>query len=102
MATRDGRNGRIEPAYGNEQRKEEGEDVFRVDDEERMARAQRSGKQPEEREPRGSRRKPKKRGGFFGFVRRAFYWCLVLGLWGGIAFAGMLVFFAEKMPPTTD
>ncbi|WP_179211068.1 transglycosylase domain-containing protein, partial [Cellulomonas iranensis] len=46
--------------------------------------------------------KPKKRGGFFGFLRRAFYWCLVLGLWGGIAFAGMLVYFAAKMPPTTD
>src|SRR5690606_12399415 len=34
--------------------------------------------------------------------RRSVYWCLVLGLWGGIAFAGVLVYFAAKMPPTTD
>ncbi|MFC7065594.1 transglycosylase domain-containing protein [Brucella rhizosphaerae] len=100
MASRDGRNGRIEPSFGKPQEKEE--DVFRVDEEERMARPERKSKQPKDREPRGSRRTSKKRGGFFGFVRRAFYWCLVLGLWGGIAFAGMLVYFAAKMPPTTD
>ncbi|WP_312471304.1 MULTISPECIES: transglycosylase domain-containing protein [Brucella] len=100
MASRDGRNGRIEPSFGKPEEKEE--DVFRVDEEERMARPQRKSKPSKDREPRGSSRKPKKRGGFFGFVRRAFYWCLVLGLWGGIAFAGMLVYFAAKMPPTTD
>ncbi len=27
---------------------------------------------------------------------------MVLGLWGGIAFAGVLVYFAAKMPPTSD
>jgi len=102
MASRDGRNGRIEPSFGKQAAKEQEEDVFRVDEEERMARTPRKGNKQQNREPRSSRRNTKKRGGFFGFARRAFYWCLVLGLWGGIAFAGMLVYFAAKMPPTTD
>ena len=101
MASRDDKNRRIEPSFGGEEKKDD--EVFRVDEEDRMARAQqRRRKQSDEPEPRSSRRGKKKPRGFFGFLRRSIYWCLVLGLWGGIAFAGMLVYFAAKMPPTTD
>lgn len=101
MASRDDKNRRIEPSFGGEEKNDD--EVFRVDEEDRMARSQqRRRRQSDEPEPRASRRGKKKPRGFFGFVRRSVYWCLVLGLWGGIAFAGVLVYFAAKMPPTTD
>ena len=101
MASRDDKNGRIEPSFGGEKKKED--DDFRVDQEDRMARAPsrkpvKSGKASS----RASRRGKAKPRGFFGFLRRAIYWCFVLGLWGGIGLAGILVYFAIKMPPTTD
>ncbi|MEL4068696.1 transglycosylase domain-containing protein [Ochrobactrum sp. GPK 3] len=102
MASRDDRNGRIDPSFGNEQKRTD-EDDFHVDEEERMARSQQRKRTPSrDREPRAARRGKAKPRGFFGFLRRAIYWCFVLGLWGGIGLAGVLVYFAAKMPPTTD
>ncbi len=97
MASRDDRNRRVEPSFDASGDKRD-EDAFRVDDEDRMARAQ------SRRRPAGetSGRRTRKPRGFFGFLRRCVYWCLVLGLWGGIGFAGLMVYFAAKMPPTTD
>src|SRR5690606_28349391 len=40
--------------------------------------------------------------GSFRWLRRLFYWSLVLMLWGGIALAGAVVYIAAKMPPTSD
>ncbi|MBC2884189.1 penicillin-binding protein [Ochrobactrum sp. CM-21-5] len=101
MASRDDRNQRIEPSFGGEEKKDD--EVFRVDEEERMARTQQRRQKPSSaRASRGSRRGNARPRGILGFLRRSVYWCLVLGLWGGIAFAGMLVYFAAKMPPTTD
>ncbi|HET7413525.1 MAG TPA: transglycosylase domain-containing protein, partial [Pararhizobium sp.] len=36
--------------------------------------------------------------GFFGWMRRAFYWCLVLGMWGFIGVGCVVAFYAAKMP----
>ncbi|RUR06563.1 penicillin-binding protein [Brucella abortus] len=100
MASRDDRNRRIEPSFGGEEKRED--EVFQVDEEDRTARSQqRRQKQSADRAPRSSRGGKRKQRGFFGFLRRSIYWFLVLGLWGGIAFAGLLVYFAAKMPPTT-
>lgn len=41
------------------------------------------------------------RGGFLGLLRRAVYWSFVLCIWGGIALAGTVIYFAAKMPQTT-
>lgn len=47
------------------------------------------------REPRG-RGKPKRRRSVFGgFV----YWCVVLGIWGGIGLVGVLAWHAAQLPP---
>lgn len=68
-----------------------------------MARTQdRKRVKSDSKSPRNSRRGKAKPRGFFGFMRRAIYWLFVLGLWGGIGLAGVLVYFAIKMPPTTD
>lgn len=50
--------------------------------------------------------KPRKRrggnrrsaGGFVGALRRLAYWCLVLGIWGGIGVAGIVVYYGARMP----
>ncbi len=37
-------------------------------------------------------------GGWFGFARRFAYWCLVLGLWGSIAIACVVGYYAAQLP----
>lgn len=101
MASRDGRKQRIEPSFGEIENP--AKNGFRVDEEDRVVKAQRKGKTVKKSKHRGSnRRRTPKRRGFFAFIRKSIYWSLVLGLWGCIALAGMLVYFAAKMPPTTD
>ncbi len=41
------------------------------------------------------------RSGLFGLVRNATYWCLVLGLWAGIAGAGIVLWYGAQMPSMT-
>ena len=36
-----------------------------------------------------------------GLIRRTIYWSFVLCIWGGIAVAGTVIYFAAKMPQTT-
>ncbi len=33
--------------------------------------------------------------------RRLFYWCFVLAIWGGIAGAGIVIYYGAKMPAAT-
>ncbi len=48
--------------------------------------------------PRKTRRKAR---GLFGVLRRLTYWSLVLGLWAGIAAAGIVIWYGAKMPSAT-
>ncbi len=41
------------------------------------------------------------RRGLFGVLGRLFYWCFVLAIWGGIAVAGVVVYYGAKMPAAT-
>jgi len=50
---------------------------------------------------RGSARRNKRRGGLFGLLRGMVYWSLVLGLWAGIAGAGLVVYYGARMPAAT-
>jgi penicillin-binding protein 1A len=43
-------------------------------------------------------RKRRSGGGLFGFLRKSIYWSFVLAIWGGVAAAGVLVFYAAQMP----
>ncbi|MCT7665430.1 transglycosylase domain-containing protein [Shinella kummerowiae] len=62
------------------------------------------GKPPKaERPQRGSRaRRQPSGGGFFGFFRRLFYWCFVLGLWGAIGVGGLVLYYGARMPSATS
>lgn len=48
---------------------------------------------------RGKRGKARR--GLFGVMARMFYWCFVLCIWGGIAVAGIVVYYGAKMPAAT-
>lgn len=105
MASRGDKGRRIEPSFGGADENDDS-DAMRVDESDRVTmtpRSRKSGKPTAEASSKrgGKGRKPKRRG-LFGLLRRLVYWMLVLGLWGGIAFAGFLIYFAAKMPPTTD
>ena len=63
------------------------------------------GLRAEARSAKGSRRKPAKRGrkarrggGFAGTARRIFYWGFVAGIWGAIAVAGLVAYYAAELP----
>ncbi|MCB1381959.1 MAG: penicillin-binding protein, partial [Notoacmeibacter sp.] len=52
----------------------------------------------------GSARKARtsrQRLGFFGLIRGALYWSLILAIWGGIGLAGIVAFYGAKMPSAT-
>ena len=53
------------------------------------------------KKPQSKARKPRgrtSRGRITGALRSMFYWCCVLGIWGGIAIAGVVVFYGARMP----
>ena len=62
-----------------------------------------SGTPPPPRKPQRGKAKPvkakksrKRSGG--GFLMRLFYWVFILAVWGGIAAAGVVVYFAAQLP----
>lgn len=48
-----------------------------------------------------SRRRTRRGGGLFGFLKTATYWCVVLGIWAGIAAAGVVLWYGAQMPSMT-
>ncbi len=55
---------------------------------------------PRRRDRGGGRRPPS--GGLFGLFRRLIYWLVVAGIWGGIAAAGIIVYYGMRLPPTSE
>ncbi|TWG49165.1 MULTISPECIES: transglycosylase domain-containing protein [unclassified Aminobacter] len=100
---------RIEPsfdAFGADEPKS----GFFVSEEDRVVPTQPrsksgSSKASSRREPAGTARKGgrgrKKRRGFFGFLKTAAYWSMVLCLWAGIAGVGLVAYIGAKMPAAT-
>lgn len=100
MAGRDKRGSRIEPTFdGGKSRSDDGP---RVEAGDRVAGGSRTSKSAPRKRPSGSKKRTKasrrRRLGFFGWVRRGVYWCLVLGIWGTIAVGGIVSYYAAKMP----
>ncbi|MEM5470907.1 transglycosylase domain-containing protein [Hoeflea sp. AS60] len=53
------------------------------------------------KKPQSKARKPRgrtSRGRITGALRSMVYWCCVLGIWGGIAIAGVVIFYGARMP----
>ena len=54
---------------------------------------------PGDRRARRRRRGKSKRGGGRSRLGRLLYWCFVLGVWGAIGVAGLLIYYASQLPP---
>ncbi|TPJ22163.1 transglycosylase domain-containing protein [Mesorhizobium sp. B2-7-2] len=100
MANR--RDSRIEPSFEEAPRAKSSEG-FSVSEEDRVVRRNRkstakgrSAKAKTSRRGRGGSRR-----GLFGIATRLVYWCFVLCIWGGIAAAGIVVYYGAKMPAAT-
>jgi penicillin-binding protein 1A len=106
MAKR-GERRRIEPTFDGQARA--GETAgFSVGEEDRVV--------PSGRKPSATRKKAsakaqgsrsgksrrKARRGLLGGVTRLVYWCFVLMVWGGIAAAGVVVYYGARMPSVAD
>jgi penicillin-binding protein 1A len=77
--------------------------AFSVREEDRVVPASR--KQQHRRKPtarkKSVRGKPRRRRGLLGLFGRFIYWGFVLAIWGGIAAAGVVVYYGAKMPAAT-
>ena len=54
------------------------------------------------RRKQNKRKQTRKRGGLFGFIGTCVYWCFVLGLWGAIGVAGLVGYYASKLPQSSS
>ncbi|TPI44652.1 penicillin-binding protein [Mesorhizobium sp. B2-9-1] len=100
MANR--RDSRIEPSFEEAPRAKSSEG-FSVSEEDRVVpRTRKSTAKGKSAKAKTSRRgRGGSRRGLFGIATRLVYWCFVLCIWGGIAAAGIVVYYGAKMPAAT-
>ncbi|WP_284777803.1 transglycosylase domain-containing protein [Agrobacterium sp. lyk4-40-TYG-31] len=99
---------RVEPSFGDFH--ESGDDL-RLDETDRINGTKTGGKKASgfdsPKQPKRDKSKPQRPnrqtraasgGGITGFIRSCLYWCVVLGIWGGIAVAGIVFYYGARMP----
>ena len=92
---------RIEPTFDAPKRS--ARDGMRVSPEDRavVSQSQPRRKGTPTRKKKAASRK-NRRGGLFGALSRLTYWCFVFAIWGGIAAACVVGYYAAKLPQTTS
>ncbi|MBZ9988297.1 penicillin-binding protein [Mesorhizobium sp. BH1-1-5] len=102
MANR--RDSRIEPSFEGSPRAKSSEG-FSVSEEDRVVPGSRKsasrGKSAKAKSRGRGRGRSESRRGLLGIATRLVYWCFVLCIWGGIAAAGVVVYYGAKMPAAT-
>jgi len=100
MANR--RDSRIEPSFEDSPRAKSS-DGFSVSEEDRVVpRARKSAAKGKSAKAKSrGRGRDRNRRGLLGVATRLVYWCFVLCIWGGIAVAGIVVYYGAKMPAAT-
>ncbi|MDG4879036.1 transglycosylase domain-containing protein [Mesorhizobium sp. WSM4935] len=100
MANR--RDSRIEPSFEGSQRAKSF-DGFSVSEEDRVVpRTRKSAAKGRSAKAKSrGRGRDRNRRGLFGIATRLVYWCFVFCIWGGIAAAGIVVYYGAKMPAAT-
>ncbi|MBN9552505.1 MAG: penicillin-binding protein, partial [Alphaproteobacteria bacterium] len=100
MANR--RDSRIEPSFEDSPRAKSSEG-FSVSEEDRVVpRTRKSAARGKSAKAKSrSRGRDRNRRGLLGIATRLVYWCFVLCIWGGIAVAGIVVYYGAKMPAAT-
>ncbi|PHP68860.1 penicillin-binding protein [Zhengella mangrovi] len=92
---------RIEPTFEGAGTRKRG---LSVSDDDRVVPGRKAKAPAAKRKKAGSARKTantRKRRGFFGLLRGLMYWSLILGIWGGIAVAGLVAWYGAKLPSAT-
>ena len=103
MAGKSKSGNRIEPSFEGGGKRSRDDDL-RADPRDRVnaSKSGRSSKTSSSAKPSkasSSRaRSARKPGGLFGLLRRAVYWMLVLGLWGAMGVAGLIIYYGSRMP----
>ncbi|MDR6755381.1 penicillin-binding protein 1A [Mycoplana sp. BE70] len=93
---------RIEPSFEDED--DYDDDDLRIDEDDRVTRAARRSAKPAKRKSKpATRKKPSSRraprgGGLLGAVRFLTYWCIVLGIWGGMGIGALVLYYGAQMP----
>ncbi len=98
---------RIEPSFNDED--DYDDDDLRIDEEDRVTRSATRKAKPAARKVSASRRRTPARkrrhssggGGLLGAVRFLAYWCVVLGIWGGMAIGALVLYYGAQMPSAT-
>ncbi|MBN9242192.1 MAG: penicillin-binding protein [Mesorhizobium sp.] len=99
MASR--RDKRIEPSFGEPSRAASA-DGFSVREEDRVVPGRsKAAPKGKARKTKAGRRSGRPRRGLLGIAVRLIYWCFVLAIWGGIAAAGIVIYYGAKMPAAT-
>ena len=100
MANR--RDSRIEPSFEGSPRARSSEG-FSVSEEDRVVpRTRKSAAKGRSAKAKSrGRGRDRNRRGLLGIATRLVYWCFVLCIWGGIAAAGVVVYYGAKMPAAT-
>ncbi|RWM16518.1 MAG: penicillin-binding protein [Mesorhizobium sp.] len=100
MANR--RDSRIEPSFEGSPRAKSSEG-FSVSEEDRVVpRTRKSAAKGRSAKAKSrGRGRDRNRRGLLGIATRLVYWCFVLCIWGGIAAAGVVVYYGAKMPAAT-
>ncbi|MGN6142233.1 MAG: transglycosylase domain-containing protein, partial [Mesorhizobium sp.] len=95
------RDRRIEPSFGEPSRTAP-EDGFSVREEDRVVPSRcKAAPKRKSSKAKGQRRRGRSGRGLLGVFGRLVYWCFVLAIWGGIAAAGIVVYYGAKMPAAT-
>ncbi|OHV70201.1 penicillin-binding protein [Mesorhizobium sp. LCM 4577] len=102
MANR--RDSRIEPSFEGSPRARSSEG-FSVSEEDRVVPGSRKsaskGRSAKAKSRGSGRGRDRSRRGLLGIATRLVYWCFVFCIWGGIAAAGIVVYYGAKMPAAT-
>ncbi|WP_217577924.1 transglycosylase domain-containing protein [Mesorhizobium sp. GbtcB19] len=100
MANR--RDSRIEPSFEDSPRAKSSEG-FSVSEEDRVVpRTRKSAAKGKSAKAKSrGRGRDRNRRGLLGIATRLVYWCFVFCIWGGIAVAGIVVYYGAKMPAAT-
>jgi penicillin-binding protein 1A len=96
---------RIEPSFHESEGREDDDFHVGADDRVTGGGGGRKGRGKPAKASRGRRGAGRRREpslGFFGLVRRLFYWCIVLGIWGAIGVGGLVLYYGARMPSATS
>lgn len=99
---------RIEPTFDAPTRRKSNGDLRVTADDRAVATpakkqaTKKSAKAGSARREQTRRKQTRKRGGLFGFIGKSIYWCFVLGLWGAIGVAGIVGYYASKLPQSSS